>query len=83
MTAGGRLEWQAYREVEGEVAAKARMYERIMVALGFVGRVDGFHTEVETQYEVVEIESDAQSVGHGKLAQERAEAKLSAGLVAV
>lgn len=83
MTAGGRLEWQAYREVEGEVAAKARMYERIMVALGFVGWVDGFHAEVETQYEVVEIESDPQSVGHGKLAQERAEAELSAGLVAV
>ena len=48
-----------------------------------VGGVDGLHAHVETQDEVVEVEAQAQTVGHGQLLVELVEAELSAGLFGI
>ena len=52
----GCLEGQTHGEMEGEIAFKVGIEQRIMLARGFVGRVYGLHTKVETQNEVVEVE---------------------------
>ena len=38
-----------------------------MFALGGIGRIDGFHTAVETENEEVQVETKAQAVRHGNL----------------
>ena len=52
----GCLEGQTHSEMEGEIAFKVGIEQRIMLSRGFVGRVNGLHTKVETQNEVVEVE---------------------------
>ena len=52
----GCLEGQTHSEMEGKIAFKVGIEQRIMLARGFVGRVNGLHTKVETQNEVVEVE---------------------------
>lgn len=52
-------------EVEGGVAAPFGMDDR--PGLGVDGGVVGFHTEVEAQKEVSEVETEADSVGSGEL----------------
>ena len=62
-----KLERQADGEVEGVVAAEAGIGDGVVRV---VSGVDGFHAEVEAQDEVVEVEAQAQTVGHGYLADE-------------
>lgn len=52
----GCLEGQPHSEMEGEIAFKVGIEQRIMLARSFVGRIYGLHAEVETQNEVVEVE---------------------------
>ena len=49
------LERKADGEMEGEVSAQAGMDNGIMCLFLFVGGVDCFHTQVETQDEIVEV----------------------------
>ena len=79
----GCLEGQTHGEMEGEIAFKVGIEQRIMLARGFVGRVNGLHAEVETQNEVVEVKSKTQSVGQSDLSIEAIEAELSAWLIGI
>ena len=45
------LEWVADSKVEGKVAAKARMNDRIKIAPTLVNRIDGLHTTIEAEDE--------------------------------
>jgi len=48
-----------------------------------VGWVDGFHAQVESEDEVIEVEPQSQSVGSGELSVESVETELSAGLFGI
>ena len=78
-----KSEGKSYGEMELEVAAEAGMQDGIMLVGVAVGGIDGLHTHVETQDEVVEVEAQAQTVGHGQLLVELVEAELSAGLFGI
>ncbi len=69
--------------MEGKVARKARIDNRIMLAPGAVSRIDGFHTAIKADDEIIEIQTNAQTIGHGYLLVELAEAELSARLVGI
>ena len=51
-----------------EVSPDGWMIDGIMLAMCVVGGIDGFHTEVETDEEIVEVQSQSCSVGHSHLA---------------
>ena len=76
-------EGKSYGKVEGKVAAKARMQNRIVLARSGMGWVHGLHAEVEAQDKVVEIQSETKSVGHSQFAEETMEAELPALLVGI
>ena len=54
-----------------------------MFALGGIGRIDGFHTAVETENEEVQVETKAQAVRHSNLFIEFIKLKHTAGLVGI
>ena len=58
-------ERHTHRKVEGEIARQHRMGNREMLAGGFVCRIDSLHSHIETQYEIIEIETYAQPIAHG------------------
>ena len=72
------LEGQTHGEVEGEVAREVGAENGIMQRARGNSRVDGFHTAVESNDEVVEIQAQAQTVGDGQFAPKGVEAELSA-----
>ena len=76
-------EGKSYGEMELEVAAEAGMQNGIMLVGVAVGGIDGLHAHIETQDEIVEVEAQAQTVGHGQLLVELVEAELSAGLFGI
>ena len=51
--APGESEGQTHRKMEGEVSPEAGMEDGVVVVLGLVGGIDGFHAQVEAQDEVV------------------------------
>ena len=54
--------------MEGEVATEVRTCDWVVFpSVGLVGGIDCFHAHVEAQDEVVEIESETESVAHGDL----------------
>ena len=57
-------------EVQCKVALEVRMNDDVVVGSGGCGGVDSLHASVETQDEVVEIESESQSVTDGNLSVE-------------
>ena len=59
------------------------MRHGVVLPAAGVARIDGLHAAVEAQDKIVEVEAQAQSVGHGYLLVEAVEAELSAGLVGV
>ena len=52
----------------------------VLVVLRLESRIDGFHTHVETQHEVVEVEAEAQAIADGQLRKEFIDLELSAWL---
>ncbi len=81
--APGASEGQTDSEMDGKVALETRMDDGEMVASVGVGRVDGLHARIEAEDEIVEVETDAQPVGHGYLTPELIEAELPTGLVGI
>ena len=74
-------ERQSDGEMEGIVTTEPRVDDGVVLLVVFlVGRVDGFHTEVESQDEVAEVETEACTITDGQLAGEVLQAKLSARL---
>ena len=59
------------------------MKEGKMLFANSVSRVNGFHTHIESKNEIIEIETQSQSVGHGNLLVKLVDLKLSAGLICV
>ena len=49
----GSLEGETYGEVEGEISLEFGMDDGEMLALGCVGRIDGLHTAIETENEII------------------------------
>lgn len=66
--------------MQSEIALEIRMDDGIMVSCVRVCRMDGFHASIETQDEIIEIQSESQAVGHGNLTPKAFQAKLPAGL---
>ena len=84
LTDDGRSEWKAHCEVEGEVATEVRTCDwEVFPSVGLVGGIDCFHAHVEAQDEVVEIESETESVAHGDLFPELVKLELSSWLIVV
>ena len=77
------LERKADGEMEGKVSAQAWMDNGIVCLFLFVGRVDCFHTQVETQDEIVEVQSNAHTVAHSQIVEQSRELELSAWLVLI
>ena len=77
------LKWVAHSKVEREVAPEVGVDEGIVFLAVPVGRIDGFHAGIEAQDEVVEVETQAQSVGDGNLLVEAVETEGSSRLLFV
>ena len=53
--------------MEGEIPTQLRMDNSPMLILGVISRIDCLHAQVETKDEVIEVQTQAQSVGGGYL----------------
>ena len=53
------LERQSHSKMESEVAAKLRVNNRVVSSSRRVGRVYSFHTSIETQNEIIEVEAQS------------------------
>ena len=60
--------------MESKITVEVRLQERIFV-LAAVHGVHGLHTSVETDNQVVQVETDSQSIGHRQLLVEAVEAE--------
>ena len=58
----GRSEWQAYRKMKCKIATEFGMDYGVMVVALFHHWIDGFHTHIEAQDEIIEIEPKTQAV---------------------
>lgn len=76
------LERQTDSKVDREVALEVGVDDGIMLGTR-VGRVDGLHTTIEAEDEVVEIEAKTKAIGNGDLTPEGVEAELTARLILV
>ena len=83
MPYGETSERQSDSKVQTEITPEVGMDDREMTAAVGIGGIDGLHASVESENEVVEVETHAQTVGDGYLAPEGVELELSARLVAV
>ena len=77
------LERQSDGKMERIVAAELLMKNGEMLAMCIVSRIDGLHTQIETQDEIIEIHPQAQSVCHSYLLVELVQLELSAGLFVI
>ena len=77
------LERQTDGKVEGIVATELWMNNRIVLVTLLVGGIDGFHAQVETQDEEIEVETKSQAVTDGQLAGQVLETELSARLFVI
>ena len=66
--------------MEAEIAVELGMDNGKVPARICKGRMNCFHTSVQTQNEIVEVESQTKAIRHCYLTPERVEAKLSARL---
>ena len=69
--------------MEGEIALEFGMDDGEMLALGCVGRIDGLHTAIETENEIIQVEANAKAIGNGYLAVEIVKAEDTIGLVGI
>ena len=82
--ADGRWKVRMEGPLEGEVATEVRTCDWVVFpSVGLVGGIDCFHAHVEAQDEVVEIESETESVAHGDLFPELVKLELSSWLIVV
>ena len=63
--------------MEGEVPTKIRIEERIVFLMVLIGGIDGFHAHIKSQYEIAEVQTQANAVCNGYLLIELADFKLS------
>ena len=54
-----------------------------MLVLGFVGRIDGFHTHIEAKNEIAKVKAQANTVSHSYLLIEIGEMELSTWLLCI
>ena len=84
MGAWGRtLERQAHGKVERKVAAEVRVEDGVMLVIALIGRIDGLHSAIKTENEVIEVESQAKSIRISYLLVELIPLELSAWLVGI
>ena len=76
-------ERQSDGEVEREVAAEVRMNDGIMLFVILVSRVDGFHSHIEAQDEIIEVQPQTETIGQCYLLIEILKLKLATGLISV
>ena len=69
--------------MEREITREHGMYDRVMPLPAFNCWIDGFHAGVQTQHEIVQIETQAQTIGHCYLLVKTVETKLSARLICI
>ena len=69
--------------MKSEIATEPRIHDGPVLLAAVVGGINGLHAHVEAQDEIVEVEPDAYSVGHGYLVVELVERELSLGLTAI
>lgn len=79
----GISERQADSKVEGEVPTKIRIEERIVFLMVLIGGIDGFHAHIKSQYEIAEVQTQANAVCNGYLLIELADFKLSTWLLGI
>lgn len=70
-------------KVECEVSREVRMQYRVVFPAVVVCGRDGFHSGVEPEYEVSEVQSQTDAVSYGDLFVEAVEAELSSRLALV
>ena len=65
------LERHADCKVERQIAPEVRMNQRIVrLVLRLVGRIDGLHTQIKAQDEIVEVQSYTHAVAHGQIVEQ-------------
>ena len=69
--------------MEGEVARELGINDGIMLFLVVIHGVDGLHTHVETNDEIVEVQSQSQTIAYSYLLPEVIEMELSLGLLLI
>ena len=77
------LEWHSNGEMEGQVPAQAGMDDGIMCLFLFKGGINGLHTQVEAQDEVVEVQAQTHAVANGDVIKQTRELELTARLVLI
>ena len=69
--------------MESKVSLHIRMPQGIMLFRTGIGRIDRFHTAVETKDEVIEVQTQSQSVCHSQLLVEVLEMELASRLLRI
>lgn len=70
--------------MEGEVTPQTGMDNGEMIFIvSFEGGIDGFHTQIETDDKVVEIQTQTQSITHRQILQDALQLELSARLLGI
>ena len=69
--------------MKSEVASPFRMEDSPVLITCVINRVDSFHTAIHTKNEIVEVQSQADSVGYSDLLVEVLELKLTSRLVGI
>ena len=77
------LEWRSHSNVESNITTEFGMYNREMFFPVTEHRIDSFHAAVKTQDKEVQIQPQAQPVGHCYLLIEFVEFKFAARLIFV
>ena len=77
------LEWISHSKVESKITTEFGMYNREMFFPVTEHRIDSFHAAVKTQDKEVQIQPQAQPVGHCYLLIEFVEFKFAARLIFV
>lgn len=77
------LEWHSYSEMKCEISVHVRVEYWIVFIFRFVSWIYCFHSHVEAQDEIAEVQADPQSIGNSNLFVESVKMELSAWLFLV
>jgi hypothetical protein len=78
------LEWHSNSKMESKVPTEPRMNQWIVgFIFRLIGWIDSFHTKVETQYEEVEIQTQAKTIAYSQIGYQSLDTELSANLFVI
>ena len=75
-------ERKSHSEVEGKITTQSWMNNgEMFFIISLICRINGFHSQIEPEDKIVEIQTQTKTVAHSQVLQQSGELKLSAGLL--